>query len=69
MQQLTKLLEAALFSAARPLALAELQALDPVASYEEIRVALNELREQYQNGGHGVELAELADGFQVLTRR
>ena len=69
MQYLTRLLEAALFSAARPLALAELQTLDPVASFEEIRVALNELRDEYQNAGHGVELAELADGFQILTRR
>jgi len=68
-QQLTRLLEAALFSAARPITLEELQQLDPVASAEEVRVALAELREVYQNGGHGVELLALADGFQVLTRR
>ncbi len=69
MQQLTRLLEAALFSAARPLAVAELQALDPGATPEEIQAALAELRDVYQNGNHGVELAELAEGFQLLTRR
>jgi len=68
-QQLTRLLEAALFSASRPLSLAELAILDPVATPDEWRAAVAELRDEYQNAGHGVELAELADGFQVLTRR
>lgn len=68
-QQLTRLLEAALFSAARPLALAELQTLDPLASGDDLRAALSELRDEYLSAGHGVELVELADGFQVLTRR
>ena len=69
MQQLTRLLEAALFSAARPLTRAELQTLDPLATADEVQAALAELRDVYQAAGHGVELVELADGFQVLTRR
>ncbi|MSR07297.1 MAG: SMC-Scp complex subunit ScpB [Gemmatimonadetes bacterium] len=69
MQQLTRLLEAALFSASHPLSLAELAVLDPLASEDDWRAALAELRDVYDNGGHGVELAEVADGFQVLTRR
>ncbi|MBI4503387.1 MAG: SMC-Scp complex subunit ScpB [Gemmatimonadetes bacterium] len=69
MNQLTRLLEAALFSAAHPLGMAELRTLEPAATPEEIRAALDELRDIYQNGGHGVELVELADGFQIVTRR
>jgi segregation and condensation protein B len=67
--QLTRLLEAALYAAAHPLSADELRTLDPSATVEEIRAALDELRDIYQNGGHGVELVELADGFQVMTRR
>jgi segregation and condensation protein B len=66
--RLSRLLEAALFSAARPLALDELRRLDPDAPEEEVRAALVTLRLRYDEGGHGVELAELADGYQLLTR-
>jgi segregation and condensation protein B len=66
--RLSRLLEAALFSASRPLTLAELRRLEPEAPEEEVRAALVALRLRYDEGGHGVELAELADGFQVLTR-
>lgn len=68
MDRLTRLLEAALFAASRPVTLAELRRLDPEASEVEIRAALTALRLRYDEGGHGVELAELADGWQVLTR-
>jgi segregation and condensation protein B len=67
--QLTRLLEAALYAAAHPLGVEELKTLDPAATPEEIRAALDELRDVYQNGGHGVELVELAEGFQIMTRR
>jgi segregation and condensation protein B len=66
--RLSRLLEAALFSASRPLTLAELRRVDPAAGDDEIRVALGVLRLSYDEGAHGVELAELADGFQILTR-
>jgi segregation and condensation protein B len=66
---LTKLLEAALFAAARPLGLEELMALDPGASEQEVREALSELQGIYDAGGHGVEVVEVAEGFQILTRR
>jgi segregation and condensation protein B len=66
---LTKLLEAALFSAARPVTLEELLALEPEAGEEDVRLALAELKDLYDLGEHGVELVELAEGFQVLTRR
>lgn len=68
MEQRTRLLEAALFAAPRPLALDELAVLDPEAGEDDWRRALAELRDHYETGGHGVELVEIADGWQVLTR-
>ena len=67
MDQRTRLLEAALFAAPRPLALDELAVLDPEASEDDWRRALAELRDHYDVEGHGVELAELAGGWQILT--
>ena len=68
MTPLAKLLEAALFASARPVSLDELLALDPDASAGGIRMALDELRQHYDFEGHGVELAELGGGWQILTR-
>jgi len=65
---LLPLLEAALFAAPRPVAVEELQALDPDASLAEIRQALEQLRDHYEFDGHGVEVAEVAGGFQIVTR-
>ncbi len=42
--------------------------LDPDASPAAVRAALDELREAYDVNGHGIELAELGEGFQILTR-
>jgi segregation and condensation protein B len=65
---LAQLIEAALFAAARPLTLEELNALDPERSQAEVRTAVDQLRDHYEYDGHGVELAELGGGFQLLTR-
>ena len=62
--------EAALFSAERPLGIRDLQALFPgQASREradEIRSSLEQLRSHYSN--RGVELVEVAGGFRFQTR-
>ena len=62
--------EAALFSAERPLAIRDLQTLFPgQASREradEIRSSLEQLRSHYSN--RGVELVEVAGGFRFQTR-
>ena len=42
--------------------------LDPDATVADVRVALEQLREHYDFDQHGVELVELAGGYQVLTR-
>ena len=68
MTPLARLLEAALFAAARPIPIEELSALDPDASKAAVRAALDELRERYDVEGHGVELQELGGGWQILTR-
>jgi segregation and condensation protein B len=65
---LAKLLEAALFAASRPLTLDELATLDDSAGLEGTRAALEELRAAYAGEDHGVELLEIADGWQFLTR-
>jgi segregation and condensation protein B len=67
-EQRTRLLEAALFAAPRPLALDELSVLDPEATEDDWTRALAELKDHYETDGHGVELVEIADGWQVLTR-
>ncbi len=68
MSPLAQLLEAALFSAARPLTAEELATLEPDATLADVRAAVDQLREHYDFNQHGVELVELAGGFQVLTR-
>jgi segregation and condensation protein B len=65
---LAQLLEAALFSAARPLTAEELGTLDAEASLADVRMALEQIREHYDFDQHGIELVELAGGFQILTR-
>ena len=68
MNHLTQLLEAALFSAAHPLSIRDLKNLDPDASPADIEQSLAGLREHYETDGHGFELKELADGYQLVTR-
>ena len=68
MNPLAKLLEAALFASARPIPVAELVDLYPDSSPAAVRAALDEIRETYDVQGHGVELVELGDGWQILTR-
>ena len=68
MTSLAKLLEAALFASARPIPFDELSQLDPEASPAAVRAALDEVREHYDVEGHGVELVEIGEGWQILTR-
>jgi len=66
---LAQLLEAALFAASRPLTLDELATLDAEAGEVGTRAALAELRAAWAGkGDHGVELVEIGEGWQFLTR-
>ena len=68
MSPLAKLLEAALFASARPVPTEELALLDPESSPAALSAALDELRVHYDTDGHGVELADIGGGWQILTR-
>ena len=68
MTPLAQLLEAALFSASRPLTIEELSTLDQEAALADVRMALEQVREHYDFEQHGVELVEMAGGYQILTR-
>ena len=70
MTPLAKLLEAALFASAVPVQLDDLRAVAAHADDGEATLddALAELREHYDSDGHGVELVEVAGGWQILTR-
>jgi segregation and condensation protein B len=65
---LQQLIEAALFSANRPLTIEELQTLEVEASLADVRTALDQLREHLDFEQHAIELVELAGGYQLLTR-
>jgi len=69
MDRLSQLVEAALFSADGPVSVNTLCALERDVTKPEILDALENIRRQYAEAGHGVELVEVADGFQLLTRR
>jgi segregation and condensation protein B len=67
---LAKLLEAALFASAAPVSIESLRAIATHADDGETTLddALGELRDHYDSDGHGVELIEVAGGWQILTR-
>ncbi|MFL5463815.1 MAG: SMC-Scp complex subunit ScpB [Gemmatimonadaceae bacterium] len=70
MTPLAKLLEAALFASATPVPVDALRAMAAHAEDSEstLEGALEELRSHYDSDGHGVELIEVAGGWQILTR-
>jgi segregation and condensation protein B len=68
MTPLARLLEAALFASAQPIPVEELVALDDEAGRGGVLAALDELRAHYDSEGHGVELVEVAGGWQILSR-
>jgi segregation and condensation protein B len=68
MTPLAQLLEAALFASGAPVPFGILAALDSDVTADEITEALTELRDRYNEGAHGVELVEIAGGWQILTR-
>ncbi len=69
MSPLAKLLEAALFASSRPLTVGELVTLEQGAGEDAVRAGLAEIRDAYATQDHGVELVEIAQGWQFLTRR
>ena len=70
MTPLAKLLEAALFASAVPVPVESLRLMASHVDDSETTLdeALDELRAHYEIDGHGVELVEVAGGWQILTR-
>ena len=56
------------YADSRPLTIEELSSLDQEAALADVRVALEQVREHYDFEQHGVELVEMAGGYQILTR-
>jgi len=67
---LAKLLEAALFASAHPVPLSDLRNMvaDDEVSGDDVVAALEEITLHYEEGEHGIELMEVAGGWQILTR-
>jgi len=61
-------IEAVLFTCDEPITLNKLGDLFPDAGSDEIKAALQELRQDYDQTGRAFSLEELAGGYQVLTR-
>lgn len=60
--------EAALFASERPLTLAQMTAALEGAERKVVHQVLDELRVEYDEQGRGFRLAEIAEGWQLLTR-
>ncbi|MBA3656842.1 MAG: SMC-Scp complex subunit ScpB [Gemmatimonadaceae bacterium] len=70
MTSLAKLLEAALFASAHPIMVDDLVNLanDKEVGEVEVLAALRDLKEHYDADEHGIELIEVAGGWQILSR-
>ncbi len=68
MPSLKSSLEAVLFVSDKPLPLEKLQEVFPGSSKEEIAAALEELRVDVDNLARAFQLAQVAGGWQLLTR-
>jgi segregation and condensation protein B len=66
--ELRAIVEALVFVAPQPLTLRELGRVLPGIERSAIKVALAELREDYAREGRGLQLVEVAAGWQITTR-
>ena len=62
------ILEAILFAASQPITVKQFQQAMPGINAWEIRRALTELREDYQQMNRSFHLIEIANGYQICTR-
>jgi segregation and condensation protein B len=67
-EQLIPAIEAVLFAADQPVTVTALRDLFGGASTEDIEDAIARLAEKYEAGGHGVHVAHIAGGVQILTQ-
>ncbi len=62
------ILEAILFAASEPITVKQFQHAMPGINARDIRKALTEIRDEYQNMNRSFRLMEIANGYQICTR-
>jgi segregation and condensation protein B len=67
-RELKAILESLLFVSAEPVPLERLMVVIGTVSKIELRHALQSLREDFDREGRGVQMVELAGGYQIVTR-
>lgn len=68
MEETAKLIEAALFTSSQPLNLTDLYEITK-KNVSELRIALNELVDFYNNNDSALEIVETIQGFQMKVRK
>lgn len=68
-RELEAILEALLFVSAEPMPIERLMVVLGEVSKHEVKQALQALREEMDRQGRGVQLVELAGGYQIVTRK
>jgi len=66
--ELTAVLEAILFVSGEPMSLVDLSEVLEGTEPERIRQALDILRQNYESAGRGLQIVEVAGGYQIATR-
>jgi segregation and condensation protein B len=66
--ELTAVLEAILFVSGEPMSLEDLSEVLEGTEPERIRQALDHLRQNYDSAGRGLQIVEVAGGYQIATR-
>ena len=67
-KNIKSILEAILFAASEPISVKQFQHAIPNITVREIRKALSELRDEYQQMNRSFHLVEIANGYQICTR-
>jgi len=67
-ENLKSILEAILFAASEPITIKQFQHAIPNITVREIRKALSELRDDYEQMNRSFHLVEIANGYQICTR-
>lgn len=65
---LKRVIEALLCASEKPLSISKLQDITEKPGTQEIREAINELKQEYETAGHAFGIQEIAGGYQILTR-
>ena len=63
-----RIVEALLFASPEPLSLSRLKSIVPRSDKRKLRVALDELRGDYDEAGHAFQLCEIGGGWRIVTR-